>query len=100
MLLAPSLALNPILREPGAFDAFELGVHAIIGQQVSVKATTTVSSRFAAAFGEPCETPLPELTRRAYRQRDGGRHCAVRDSQRPLARHHRLCADALRDHVL
>lgn len=62
-LLAPSLALNPGLRVPGAFDAFELGVRAIIGQQVSVKAATTVSSRFAAAFGEPCETPFPELTR-------------------------------------
>ncbi|MEZ3497930.1 AlkA N-terminal domain-containing protein [Pantoea sp. KPR_PJ] len=64
-LLAPSLAKNPGLRVPGAFDAFELGVRAIIGQQVTVKAATTVSSRFAAAFGEPCETPFPDLTRYA-----------------------------------
>ena len=64
-LLAPSLARNPGLRVPGAFDAFELGVRAIIGQQVTVKAATTVSSRFAAAFGEPCVTPFSDLTRYA-----------------------------------
>ena len=62
-LLAPSLISHPGLRVPGAFDAFELGVRAIIGQQVTVKAATTVSSRFAAAFGEPCETPFADLTR-------------------------------------
>ncbi len=60
-LLAPSLALNPDRRVPGAFDAFELGVSAIIGQQVTMKAAITVNSRFAA-FGEPCETPFRDLT--------------------------------------
>ncbi|MGC0920552.1 hypothetical protein WKH72_22885, partial [Pantoea agglomerans] len=33
-LLAPSLISHPGLRVPGAFDAFELGVRALIGQQV------------------------------------------------------------------
>ena len=64
-LLAPSLARYPGLRVPGAFDGFELGVRAILGQQVTVKAATTLSSRFAAAFGEPCVTPFAALTRYA-----------------------------------
>lgn len=62
-LLVPGLTDNPGLRVPGAFDAFELGVRAILGQQVSVKASTTLSSRFASAFGESCDTPFAGLTR-------------------------------------
>lgn len=62
-LLKPSLIKHPGLRVPGAFDSFELAVRAILGQQVTVKAATTISCRFAAAFGDPIETPFPELTR-------------------------------------
>ena len=51
----------PGLRVPGAFHGFEVGVRAILGQQVSVKAATTLAGRFAAAFGEPIETPDPQL---------------------------------------
>jgi AraC family transcriptional regulator of adaptative response / DNA-3-methyladenine glycosylase II len=39
-LLAPSLIAHPGLRVPGAFDAFELGVRAIIGQQVKRRLPT------------------------------------------------------------
>jgi AraC family transcriptional regulator of adaptative response / DNA-3-methyladenine glycosylase II len=53
---------NPGLRVPGAFDAFEMAVRAILGQQVTVAAATTLSGRLAAAFGEKIETPFPELT--------------------------------------
>jgi AraC family transcriptional regulator of adaptative response / DNA-3-methyladenine glycosylase II len=53
---------NPGLRVPGAFDGFELAVRAILGQQVTVKAATTLVGRFTAAFGDTCETALPELT--------------------------------------
>ena len=60
--LAPSLARNPGLRVPGAFDGFELGVRAILGQQVTVRAATMIAGRFAAAFGEPITTPCPALT--------------------------------------
>lgn len=56
-------APHPGLRVPGAFDGFEMAVRAILGQQISVKAATTLARRFAAAFGEPIETPFPELTR-------------------------------------
>ena len=53
----------PGLRVPGAFDGFELGVRAILGQQVSVKAATTVAGRWAGAFGSDIATPHPGLTR-------------------------------------
>lgn len=61
--LAEAVRVRPGLRVPGAFHGFELGVRAILGQQVTVKAATTLSCRFVDAFGEPFETPLPELTR-------------------------------------
>ncbi|HEY4134555.1 MAG TPA: AlkA N-terminal domain-containing protein [Alphaproteobacteria bacterium] len=60
--LKPMVKRNPGLRVPGAFDGFELATRAILGQQVTVKAATTLGCRLAAAFGEPFETPVPELT--------------------------------------
>jgi AraC family transcriptional regulator of adaptative response / DNA-3-methyladenine glycosylase II len=53
---------HPGLRVPGAFDGFELGVRAILGQQVSVAAARTLATRFASRFGEPIETPFAALT--------------------------------------
>jgi AraC family transcriptional regulator, regulatory protein of adaptative response / DNA-3-methyladenine glycosylase II len=53
---------NPGIRVPGAFDGFEVAVRAILGQQVSVKAATTLACRFAALLGEPIETPCLALT--------------------------------------
>jgi AraC family transcriptional regulator of adaptative response / DNA-3-methyladenine glycosylase II len=61
--LQRGVVLNPGLRVPGAFDNFELAVRAVLGQQVSVRAATTVAGRFAAVLGEPIETPFPALTR-------------------------------------
>jgi AraC family transcriptional regulator of adaptative response / DNA-3-methyladenine glycosylase II len=55
----------PGLRVPGAFDGFELGVRAVIGQQVSVKSATTVAGRWAKAFGAEIATPYPDLNRLA-----------------------------------
>jgi AraC family transcriptional regulator of adaptative response / DNA-3-methyladenine glycosylase II len=51
------------VRVPGAFDAFELAVRAILGQRVSVRAATTLAGRLAARYGEPIETPYPGLDR-------------------------------------
>ena len=48
---------------PGAFNGFEMGLRAILGQQVTVKAATTIACRFAEAFGDPIVTPFPELNR-------------------------------------
>lgn len=56
------LPCSPGLRLPGAFDGFELASRAILGQQVSVRAATTLAGRFAAAFGTPIATPFPALT--------------------------------------
>ncbi len=52
-LLAPLVARRPGLRVPGAWDPFELAVRAILGQQVSVAAATTLAGRLALAYGEP-----------------------------------------------
>jgi AraC family transcriptional regulator, regulatory protein of adaptative response / DNA-3-methyladenine glycosylase II len=60
-MLAPAVAARPGLRVPGAFDGFELAARAILGQQITVKAATTIAGRFAAAFGETVTTPHPEL---------------------------------------
>jgi len=62
-LLAPSVRQNPGLRVAGAFDGFEAAVRVVLGQQVSVRAATTVAGRVATALGEPVETPFPGLDR-------------------------------------
>lgn len=49
--LGPLVAARPGLRVPGAWDGFEMAVRAIIGQQVSVAAATTMIGRLAAAHG-------------------------------------------------
>jgi AraC family transcriptional regulator of adaptative response / DNA-3-methyladenine glycosylase II len=38
-------------------------VRTVLGQQVSVKGASTLSGRWAHAFGEPIATPFPELNR-------------------------------------
>lgn len=62
-LLSSTVRRIPGLRVPGAFDGFELGVRAILGQQVSVRAATTIAGRWVNAFGATIETPHPELCR-------------------------------------
>lgn len=54
---------NPGLRLPGAIDAFEQAVRAILGQQVSVVAATTLAARLVARFGLPVVTPHASLQR-------------------------------------
>jgi AraC family transcriptional regulator, regulatory protein of adaptative response / DNA-3-methyladenine glycosylase II len=52
----------PGLRVPGAFNGFEVAVRAILGQQVSVKAATTLMGRLVERFGTPISTPIDGLT--------------------------------------
>jgi AraC family transcriptional regulator of adaptative response / DNA-3-methyladenine glycosylase II len=61
--LAPTVKANPGLRVPGAFNGFEMGLRAILGQQVTVRAATTIAGRFVGAFGEPILTPFAKLNR-------------------------------------
>src|SRR5262249_37782487 len=61
----PVQALRPGLRVPGAFDAFELAVRAILGQQVTVKGATTLMGRLTETFGETVDLGDPALTRLA-----------------------------------
>lgn len=62
-VLGPLAAAHPGLRVPGAFDGFEIAVRAVLGQQITVAAATTLSRRFAEAFGEPLATPHAGLDR-------------------------------------
>ena len=63
-LLAESLArVGPGLRVPGAWDRFETGVRAIIGQQVSVAGARTTAGKLVRQFGERLPVPDDEPLR-------------------------------------
>jgi AraC family transcriptional regulator of adaptative response / DNA-3-methyladenine glycosylase II len=53
-LLAPLVAARPGLRVPGGWDGFELGVRAVLGQQITVPA----ARRLAGVLAEACGRPL------------------------------------------
>jgi AraC family transcriptional regulator of adaptative response / DNA-3-methyladenine glycosylase II len=61
--LEPSLKKRPGLRVPGVWDPFELGVRAILGQQVSVAAASTLAGRIATKFGKTAAKGHTTLTR-------------------------------------
>lgn len=54
-LTGPLVARAPGVRVPGAWDGFEMAVRAILGQQVSVRAATTLAGRIAAGWGTPVD---------------------------------------------
>ncbi|GAA4414793.1 DNA-3-methyladenine glycosylase 2 family protein [Georgenia halophila] len=60
--LAPLVAARPGTRVPGAVDAHETVLRAIVGQQVSVAAARTHLSRLAST-GTPYASGIPGLTR-------------------------------------
>jgi len=55
------LKKNPGVRVPGSWDGFELTVRAILGQQVSVRAATTLAGRIADRYGERIDIPVAGL---------------------------------------
>jgi AraC family transcriptional regulator, regulatory protein of adaptative response / DNA-3-methyladenine glycosylase II len=63
MRIAAVVSRCPGLRVPGAFDGFEVAVRAILGQQVSVRAATTLAGRLASRFGERVDIPFQGLDR-------------------------------------
>jgi AraC family transcriptional regulator of adaptative response / DNA-3-methyladenine glycosylase II len=56
-------AARPGLRLPGAVDGFEVAVRAVLGQQITVAAATTLAARFARRFGTAIGTPHAGLER-------------------------------------
>lgn len=61
-LMASRVRARPGLRVPGAWDLFELTVRAILGQQISVAAATTLSGRLVAALGESLTEDMARLS--------------------------------------
>ncbi|WOH37717.1 AlkA N-terminal domain-containing protein [Thalassotalea fonticola] len=51
--LKPIIENYPGLRLPGCWDIFEFSIRAILGQQISVKAATTLAGRIAQKFTKP-----------------------------------------------
>jgi AraC family transcriptional regulator of adaptative response / DNA-3-methyladenine glycosylase II len=62
-LLAPLVAKAPGRRVPRTVDAVEFALRAVLGQQVSTAAASTLGARLATALGEPVEDPAGGLTR-------------------------------------
>jgi AraC family transcriptional regulator, regulatory protein of adaptative response / DNA-3-methyladenine glycosylase II len=56
-MLAAAVADRPGLRVPGSWDGFEVGVRAILGQQVTVTGARTLAGRLVQRLG----TPVPGL---------------------------------------
>jgi AraC family transcriptional regulator of adaptative response / DNA-3-methyladenine glycosylase II len=54
-VLEPLVAQNPGQRLPSCWDGFELAVRAVLGQQVSVAAATTLSGRIVSVYGTPLD---------------------------------------------
>ena len=63
--MAGALASHPTLRVPGGWEAFELAVRAILGQQVTVRAARQLASDLVAICGSPMPAALqaPGLAR-------------------------------------
>lgn len=61
-VLAPRARRLPGLRVPGAWDPFELGVRAILGQQVTVKGASTLAGRLVSSYGSALPSAPPGLT--------------------------------------
>ena len=60
--LSDLVAARPGLRLPGAWDPFETGCRAILGQQVSVATAIRLAGKLVAAFGTSLAEPAGTLT--------------------------------------
>jgi AraC family transcriptional regulator of adaptative response / DNA-3-methyladenine glycosylase II len=61
-LLAPLVTRRPGLRVPGAWDGFEVGIRAVLGQQITVVAAAKLAARLVAAFGDPLDSDVSGIT--------------------------------------
>jgi AraC family transcriptional regulator of adaptative response / DNA-3-methyladenine glycosylase II len=57
-IVGPLVEARPGLRVPGTWDAFETGVRAIIGQQVTVAGANTLMGRLVRRYGIPTPDTL------------------------------------------
>jgi AraC family transcriptional regulator of adaptative response / DNA-3-methyladenine glycosylase II len=62
-LLADLVAAVPGRRSPGAVDAAELAIRAVLGQGITVAAARTLAGRLVGAHGAPLVTPQGAVTR-------------------------------------
>jgi AraC family transcriptional regulator of adaptative response / DNA-3-methyladenine glycosylase II len=65
--LAPMNDIRPGLcvlgtRLPGSFNAFEMAVRAVLGQQITIKAAGTLAARLVDTYGTPIQTGIEGLT--------------------------------------
>ncbi|MDL2263876.1 helix-turn-helix domain-containing protein [Synergistaceae bacterium OttesenSCG-928-I11] len=49
-------------RVPGCFDAFEMATRAVLGQQITVKAASTLAARIVGAYGTPVQIGIEGLS--------------------------------------
>lgn len=61
-LLGPLITQTPGLRLPGTFAPFEFALRAILGQQVSVAAATTLAARIAHRYGRQAPPSFAGIT--------------------------------------
>ena len=60
--LAPMVRRFPGLRVPGCWSGYEVAVRAILGQQVTVKAASTLVARVAERYGDAYECDVEGLS--------------------------------------
>jgi AraC family transcriptional regulator, regulatory protein of adaptative response / DNA-3-methyladenine glycosylase II len=60
-VIGPLLAARPGIRVPGCWDPFEVGVAAVIGQQVAPAAARPVMERLVAGLGRQVPGPGPSV---------------------------------------
>jgi AraC family transcriptional regulator of adaptative response / DNA-3-methyladenine glycosylase II len=61
-LLGPLVAASPGRRVPGHVDGAELGVRAVLGQQITVAAARTLAARLVSRYGTPLAEPAGPVT--------------------------------------
>lgn len=61
-VLEPLVRMHPGRRSPGALDAHETAVRAVLGQQVSVAAARTIAERLVARHGTVLAHPVGPVT--------------------------------------
>jgi AraC family transcriptional regulator of adaptative response / DNA-3-methyladenine glycosylase II len=60
--LAPTVRRQPGLRTPGGWDAFEIAVRAILGQQISVAAARGLAAKLVQLATKPIALANPTIT--------------------------------------